>query len=133
MRASCRERPRSYRAATRKSVHVTMTSTTWSFSQLEAMADTGSSANPTLVGVGDGSVLDPMGLAHQVIEENTDGTPDTIVFNSGYGALSITLDGFCAAGHSLAQGHVTRQASAIRAVDRVRPQGREVAAARLDG
>jgi Ca2+-binding RTX toxin-like protein len=61
--------------------------TTWSYADLLAKADTASPDNTTLYGDANANSFDPAGFATSVVGG---GGGDTIVYNRGYGALSIT-------------------------------------------
>lgn len=60
--------------------------TTWTYAQMLALADTGSVTNTALYGDGQGDTFDSKGLARTI---NSTGGGDTIIYNQGYGALTI--------------------------------------------
>jgi len=61
--------------------------TVWNYTQMLAFADTGSINNTTLYGDGRGDTFDTRGFARTI---NSAGGEDTIIYNQGYGALTIS-------------------------------------------
>lgn len=60
--------------------------TTWTYAQILALADTGSATNTVLYSDGQGDTFDSKGLARTI---NSTGGGDTIIYNQGYGTLTI--------------------------------------------
>ncbi len=60
--------------------------TTLTYAQMLALADTGSVNNTVLYGDGQGDIFDSKGAARTI---NSTGGGDTIIYNQGYGALTI--------------------------------------------
>lgn len=60
--------------------------TSWTYAQMIALADTGAVDNTVLYGDGQGDTFDPRGFAHVI---NSSGGGDTIIYDQGYGSLTI--------------------------------------------